>query len=219
MPLLVVKVTRNESGTGPAGIVAAAVIAAGCGEKSKATAMPAGPAPDSFRVAFTTSKGTFVVQANRQWAPNGVDRFYALATSGFFDDNRFFRVLPGYIAQFGINNEKKVNEGWDKLALADDPRTESNARGTLVFTTSGPNTRSHQLFINLKDNPKLDSQGFVPFGRVVSGMAVADSLYDDYGDDPQQHLISTLGNNYLLRMFPKLDYIISAKLVADSASR
>jgi cyclophilin family peptidyl-prolyl cis-trans isomerase len=198
---------------------AIALFVSACGEKSQSAAMPAGPVPDSFRVAFTTSKGTFVVQANRAWAPNGVDRFYALATTGFFDDNRFFRVLPNYIAQFGINDRKAVNEQWDAKPIPDDPRKESNTRGTLVFTASGPNTRSHQVFINLKDNPKLDAQGFVPFGRVVSGMEVADSLYDDYGDDPQQHLISTLGNNYLLRMFPKLDYIISAKVITDSASR
>jgi peptidyl-prolyl cis-trans isomerase A (cyclophilin A) len=199
-------------------LLATVAIAGGCGDKSKQATVTAGAAPDSFRVAFTTSKGTFVVQATRAWAPNGADRFYALATSGFFDDNRFFRVLPNYIAQFGINDKKEVNERWDAQPLPDDPRKESNARGTLVFTTSGPNTRSHQVFINLKDNTKLDSQGFVPFARVVSGMEVADSLYDDYGDDPQQHLISTLGNNYLLRMFPKLDYIISAKLVTDTAT-
>ncbi|MFL5562470.1 MAG: peptidylprolyl isomerase [Gemmatimonadaceae bacterium] len=200
-------------------VLGVATLLAACGEKSRPAAVPTGPAPDSFRVAFTTSKGSFVVQANRGWAPNGVDRFYALATTGFFDDNRFFRVLPGYIAQFGINNEKKVNEEWDKRPLPDDPRTQSNARGTLVFTTSGPNTRSHQLFINLKDNPKLDTQGFVPFGRVVSGMEVVDSLDDEYGDTPKQQLISTLGNNYLLRMFPHLDYIVTAKLVTDTTSR
>jgi peptidyl-prolyl cis-trans isomerase A (cyclophilin A) len=199
-------------------VVVSIAVAAGCGDKGKATTTPAGPAPDSFRVAFITSKGSFVVQANRSWAPNGADRFYALASSGFFDDNRFFRVLPGYIAQFGINDRKAVNEQWDATPLPDDPRKESNARGTLVFTTSGPNSRSHQIFINLKDNPKLDAQGFVPFGRVISGMAVVDSLYDDYGDDPQQRLISTLGNNYLLRMFPKLDYIVTARLVADTGA-
>jgi peptidyl-prolyl cis-trans isomerase A (cyclophilin A) len=198
---------------------ALALFAVACGEKSQSAAVPSGPVPDSFRVVFTTSKGSIVVQANRAWAPNGVARFYALAKSGFFDGDRFFRVLPGYIAQFGINDRKAVNEQWDAKPIPDDPRKQSNARGTLVFTTNGAGTRSHQLFINLKDNPKLDTQGFVPFGRVVSGMEVADSLYDDYGDDPQQHLISALGNNYLLRMFPKLDYIISAKLVADSASR
>lgn len=199
--------------TFPAMLLAVLSALAACGGSSKdAGAVPSGPAPDSFRVAFATSKGTFVVQANRAWSPNGADRFYALVRSGFFDENRFFRVLPGYIAQFGINDQKKVNERWDKEPLPDDPRRESNARGTLVFTTSGPNTRSHQLFINLKDNPKLDTQGFVPFGRVVSGMAVVDSLDDEYGDTPQQQMIQALGNNYLLRMFPKLDYITTAKI-------
>ena len=198
--------------------VLAVAFAMACGGSKDATATPAGPAPASFRVAFTTNKGTFVVEATRAWAPNGADRFYALARSGFFDDNRFFRVLPGYIAQFGINNEKKVNERWEEQQLADDPRKETNARGTIVFTTNGANSRSHQLFINLKDNPKLDAQGFVPVGRVVSGMEVVDSLYDDYGDAPQQRLISTLGNNYLLRMFPKLDYITTARIVGDSTA-
>ena len=193
-------------------------LLAGCGSRGDSASTAAGPAPDSFRVAFATSKGTFVVQATRAWSPNGVDRFYALTRAGFFDDNRFFRVLPGYIAQFGINDKKSVNEQWDKKPIPDDPRREGNARGTVVFTTSGPNTRSHQLFINLKDNPKLDAQGFVPFGRVVSGMAVIDSLYDDYGDTPQQQMIQALGNNYLLRMFPKLDYITTARIVGDSAA-
>jgi len=199
-----------------AALIVAALAA--CGGSKDAGSTPAGPAPDSFRVAFTTNKGTFVVAATRAWSPNGADRFYALAKSGFFDDNRFFRVLPGYIAQFGINDQKKVNQRWDDKPLPDDPRKETNARGTIVFTTNGANSRSHQLFINLKDNPKLDAQGFVPFGRVVSGMAVLDSLYDDYGDAPQQQLISTLGNNYLLRMFPRLDYITTATVVADSAA-
>ena len=192
--------------------VLAVGLAVACGRSKDATATPAGPAPDSFRVTFATNRGTFVVEATRAWAPNGADRFYALAKSGFFDDNRFFRVLPGYIAQFGINDQKKVNERWDDQPIPDDPRKETNARGTIVFTTNGANSRSHQLFINLKDNPKLDAQGFVPFGRVVSGMEVVDSLYDDYGDAPQQRLISTLGNNYLLRMFPKLDYLTTAKV-------
>lgn len=185
---------------------------AACGPSKDVPAIPSGPAPDSFRVAFATSKGTFVVEAIRAWSPNGADRFYALARTGFFDENRFFRVLPGYIAQFGINDQKKVNEQWDAKPIPDDPARQSNARGTLVFTSSGPNTRSHQLFINLKDNPKLDAQGFVPFGRVVSGMAVVDSLYDEYGETPQQQMIQALGNNYLLRMFPKLDYITTAKI-------
>lgn len=199
--------------------VLALIAAAACGDKPGASsAAPGGPAPDTFHVSFETSRGTFVVEGIRAWSPNGADRFYALAREGFFDENRFFRVLPGYIAQFGINDEKKANERWDARPIPDDPARESNARGTIVFTTSGPDTRSHQLFINLKDNRKLDSQGFVPFGRVISGMEVVDSLYDDYGEDPQQRLISTLGNNYLLRMFPKLDYVTTARIVGDSAA-
>lgn len=192
-----------------------AVLTACSGSSRDAAAAPAGPAPDSFRVAFTTSKGTFLVDAHRPWSPNGADRFYALVRGGFFDENRFFRVLPGYIAQFGINDRKKVNERWD-APIRDDPRRESNLRGTLVFTSSGPDTRAHQLFINLADNKRLDAQGFVPVARVVSGMEVVDSLYDDYGEAPVQQLIATLGNNYLLRMFPKLDYITTARIVSDS---
>lgn len=200
-------------------LLAACVAATlACGGSSKDAATPAGPAPDSFRVAFTTSKGTFVVQADRAWAPNGADRFYALTRAGFFDEDRFFRVLPAYIAQFGINDDRKVNEQWDAKTIPDDPPRRSNARGTVVFTHTGPNTRSHQLFINLADNKRLDTQGFVPFGHVVSGMDVVDSLYSDYGDTPRQQLIATLGNNYLLRMFPKLDYVRTARLVTDSAA-
>ena len=194
---------------------------AACGEKPGASgAAPAGPAPDTFRVAFETSRGPFVIEAIRAWAPNGADRFYALIRDGFFDENRFFRVVPGFIAQFGINTEKSVNERWDDRPLPDDPPTQSNARGTIVFTSQGPDTRSHQMFVNLGDNKRLDKQGFTPFGRVVSGMAVVDSIYSGYGERPVQQLIQTLGNSYLTRMFPRLDYIKSAKLVsAPSASR
>ena len=191
------------------------LVAAACGDKSGSVQgrAPAGPAPDSFRVAFETSRGTFVVEAIRGWAPNGADRFYALALEGFFDDDRFFRVVPGFIAQFGINTEKQVNERWDDAKLPDDPPRQSNARGTLVFSSDGPNSRSHQMFVNLADNKRLDGQGFVPFGRVVSGMEVVDSIYGGYGEAPVQQLIQTLGNSYLARMFPKLDYIKSAKIL------
>jgi peptidyl-prolyl cis-trans isomerase A (cyclophilin A) len=200
------------------GVLTFAASAAACGDRQGASRdAPSGPAPDTFRVSFETSRGSFVVEGIRAWAPDGADRFHALAASGFFDENRFFRVIPGYIAQFGINDDKKINERWENQPLGDDPRKVSNTRGTLVFTSNGPGTRSHQVFINLKDNPKLDDQGFVPVGRIVSGMEVVDSLYDDYGDTPRQQLISTLGNNYLLRMFPKLDYIRTAKVVPGSA--
>ena len=197
---------------------ALALLTLACG-KEPSRAAPAGPAPDSFRVAFETSKGRFVVEAVRAWAPNGADRFYALAREGFFDGERFFRVVPGFVAQFGIADDRKANERWEKLPLPDDPVRQHNVRGTIVFTTDGPNTRTHQMFVNLADNSRLDRDGFAPFGRVVEGMAVVDSLYDDYGDDPQQHLISTLGNNYLQRMFPKLDYIVTARVVGDTAKR
>lgn len=175
---------------------------------------PAGPAPDSFRVAFRTNRGTFVVQANRAWAPKGVQRFYELASEGFFDENRFYRVLPGFIAQFGANDDRRRNERWEKTPLPDDPRREKNLRGTMAYAMLGPDSRTHQLFVSLKDNPGLDAQGFVPIGRVVEGMSVVDSLYDEYGEDPKYHLIATQGNKYLARMFPKLDYIRTATIVA-----
>ena len=198
--------------------LALALLTIACG-REQPRAAPAGPAPDTFRVAFETSKGRFVVEAVRAWAPNGADRFHAMARERFFDGERFFRVLPGFVAQFGIGDDRKANERWEKLPLPDDPVRQHNVRGTIVFTTDGPNTRTHQMFVNLGDNSRLDRDGFAPFGRVVEGMAVVDSLYDDYGDDPQQHLISTLGNNYLQRMFPKLDYIVTARVVGDSAPR
>jgi cyclophilin family peptidyl-prolyl cis-trans isomerase len=175
-----------------------------------------GPAPDSFRVAFETSKGNFVVQVDRAWSPHGADRFYELAASGFFDDQRFFRVLSGYIAQFGASGTRETNELWEGKKIPDDPRRQSNARGTVSFASDGPDTRTHQLFVNLKDNPKLDAQGFVPIGRVVDGLSVVDALNDDYGESPKYHLIATLGNSYLRRMFPKLDYIKTARVVGDT---
>jgi peptidyl-prolyl cis-trans isomerase A (cyclophilin A) len=185
----------------------------GCGESKPARQAPPGPVPDSFRVSFATSKGTFVVQAYKAWAPIGVERFYRLAGEGFFDENRFYRVLPGFIAQFGANDDPTRNKAWEEKPLADDPKRERNVRGTVSFAFVGPGTRTHQLFVNLKDNASLDAQGFVPIGRVIEGMSVADSLYDDYGEIPKYHLIATMGNKYLARMFPKLDYITRADLV------
>lgn len=175
-----------------------------------------GTAPDSFRVAFETSRGRFVVAVNRAWAPHGADRFYELVANRFFDDQRFFRVLSGYIAQFGASGDPKVSKLWEGRKIPDDPRRETNARGTISFASDGPDSRIHQLFINLKDNPRLDPQGFVPIGRVVEGMSVVDALYDDSGEAPRYHMIATLGNSYLQRMFPKLDYIETARVVGDS---
>lgn len=170
------------------------------------------PAPDSFKVTFETSRGPFVVQVNRAWSPNGADRFYELVGEGFFDDSYFFRVLPDFIVQFGANNDPKRNERWEKKAIPDDSVKQSNKRGTLTFAMQGENSRAHQLFVNLSDNPQLDKQGFAPIGFVVSGMPVVDSLYSGYQESPSYHLIATLGNSYLRRMFPKLDLIRTAKI-------
>lgn len=183
----------------------------GCG-RERAPEVVAGPAPDSFRVAMATSKGDLVVAVYKAWSPHGADRFYQLVSERFFDDQRFFRVLPQYIAQFGANDDPEWNKRAGKVKIPDDPPRESNRRGTLVFAADAPNTRSHQLFFNLKDNPRLDPQGFVPIGRVVEGMSVLDSVYDDYGETPKYHLIATLGNNYLQRMFPKMDFIKTARV-------
>ena len=192
-------------------------VAAACG-RDRPPEIVAGPAPDSFRVAIATSKGDLVVEVYKAWSPHGADRFYQLVSERFFDDQRFFRVLPQYIAQFGANDDPEWNERADKVKIPDDPRREDNRRGTLAYAADAPNTRSHQLFFNLKDNPGLDAQGFVPIGRVVEGVAVLDSIFDDYGETPKYHLIATLGNNYLQRMFPKMDYIRTARVVGAPAA-
>jgi len=198
-------------------LLVALFATAGCSDRS-APPPVVGPAPDSFHVALATSKGNVVVAVYKSWSPHGADRFYRLVSEGFFDDQRFFRVIPQYIAQFGASADPKKNDRWDDDKIPDDPRTQSNARGTLSFAAEAPNTRSHQLFFNLKDNPKLDPQGFVPIGRVVEGMSVLDSLYDEYGDTPKYRLVATLGNEYLHRMFPRMDYIKSARVVAAPAT-
>ena len=195
-----------------AALAAIVCLAAACADRSPKSATVAGPAPDSFRVAFETTRGTFVVEAVRAWAPVGADRFYQLAQEHFFDENRFFRVVPGFVAQFGLNDDRKANERWDAMKLTDDSVRQSNTRGMIVFTNSGPNSRSHQMFVNLADNARLDKAHFAPFGRVVEGMAVVDSIYSGYEDAPEQQFIMTLGNSYLTRMFPKLDYIRTARI-------
>jgi len=193
-------------------LIATVPAALACG-RDKTPEVVAGPAPDSFRVALSTSKGDLVVAIYKAWSPHGADRFYQLVSEGFFDDQRFFRVIPQYIAQFGASADPKKNDRWDDAKIPDDPRTQSNTRGTLSFAAEAPNSRSHQLFFNLKDNPKLDPQNFIPIGRVVDGMAVLDALYDDYGDTPKYRLVATLGNEYLHRMFPRMDYIKTARVV------
>ena len=160
-----------------------------------------------------------MVEVTRAWAPKGADRFYRLVTEGYFKDVRFFRVLPGFMAQFGLSGNPALNAKMDTLRIPDDPVTQSNKRGTLTFATAGPNTRSNQFFLNYGDNASLDVQGFSPFGRVVDGMTVVDAMYGGYGEGapngkgPSQELIATQGNAYLQRAFPKLDYVKSATIV------
>jgi peptidyl-prolyl cis-trans isomerase A (cyclophilin A) len=195
-----------------ASLFAALVAATACSDRS-APPPVVGPTPDTFHVALATSKGNVVVAVYKAWSPHGADRFHRLVSEGFFDEQRFFRVIP----QYGASADPKKNDRWDDDKIPDDPRTQSNSRGTLSFAAEAPNTRSHQLFFNLKDNPKLDPQGFIPIGRVVEGMGVLDSLYDEYGDTPKYRLVATLGNEYLHRMFPRMDYIKSARVVAGPA--
>jgi peptidyl-prolyl cis-trans isomerase A (cyclophilin A) len=168
--------------------------------------------PAVFRVIFTTSKGPFTVEVHRDWAPNGGDRFYELVKSGFFDDARFFRVVPNFIVQWGINKDPVVQLNWRTKTIPDDPVMQSNRHGTVTFATAGANTRTTQLFINLADNPALDGQGFAPFGQVISGLNVVESLYSGYGEMPDQNEIQMQGNAYLQAQFPKLDYIETAKI-------
>ena len=175
-------------------------------------------APETYQVKFDTSKGDFTVSVTRAWAPLGADRFYDLAKHHFFDNESFFRVLKGFVAQFGISAYPPVNAVWEKATIKDDPVTESNKKYFLTFATAGPNTRTTQLFINLADNPRLDTMGFAPFGQVTDGMNVVDTLYADYGEGapggsgPNQDEIQKQGKPYLDKNFPKLDYIKTTTL-------
>ncbi len=179
------------------------------------------PAPDSFRVEFQTTRGPFTVMAHRDWSPFGVDRFYFLVSNGYYDDVYFFRVVKGYIAQWGISGNPLVNAAWRGRDIPDDPVLRSNQRGTVAFARGGPHSRDVQLFVNERDNPRLDTLGgigFPPIARVVTGMGVIDSLYSGYGNGPprghgpSQDSIEKEGNAYLKRHFPLLDHIISAQV-------
>jgi peptidyl-prolyl cis-trans isomerase A (cyclophilin A) len=169
-------------------------------------------APDTYKAAFDTSAGAFVVEVHRDWAPNGADRFYNLVKYGFYDEGRFFRVVPNFMVQWGINGDPAVQALWRSANLKDDPTKQSNRRGYITFATAGPNTRTTQVFINFKDNGFLDNQGFAPFGQVVSGMDVVDKITSQYGEKPNQGQIQAAGNAYLEKEFPKLDYIKKATI-------
>ncbi|MGP0076475.1 MAG: peptidylprolyl isomerase [Bryobacteraceae bacterium] len=175
--------------------------------------------PEVFRVKFQTSQGDVVVEATRAWAPHGADRFHELVRMKYFDQGRFFRVVPGFIAQFGVHRDFSVQEKWRTMFIPDDPPREKNLRGTLAFAKSDPGTRAVEIFINLADNKALDDQGFVPFAKVVQGMDVVDKFYSGYGEmrpegkyiDPGR--VEGEANEYLTQRFPNLDFIIRTEFV------
>ena len=175
--------------------------------------------PEVFRVKFETSQGDVIVEATRAWAPRGVDRFHELVRMGYFTQGRFFRVVPGFIAQFGVHRDYDVHTVWRTLFIVDDPPQQKNVRGTLAFAQSGKNTRATEIFINLADNAILDDEGFVPFAKVVEGMDAVDRFYAGYGEmRPQGKFIDPGGveeggNAYLIPRFPKLDYIKQASVL------
>jgi peptidyl-prolyl cis-trans isomerase A (cyclophilin A) len=176
-------------------------------------------APDMYKATFDTSKGPFVIEVHRDWAPLGADRFYNLVKNGYYDDCRFFRVIDGFMAQIGMNGNPAVQSAWTSARLQDDPVKQSNKKGFVTFAHAGPNTRTTQFFINYGDNGQsLDKQGFPPFGQITSGMDVVEKLYSGYGDGPprgrgpSQGQITAEGNAYLVKDFPKLDFVKKATI-------
>ena len=177
------------------------------------------PSPAEYRVSVETTKGTFVIAVTRALAPRGADRFSRLVRAGYFDDSRFFRVVPGFIAQFGIPGDPAITRVWKDRRMPDDSARASNVRGMIAYAMTGPNTRTTQLFISLVDNSRIDAQGFAPIGRVVSGMEVVDQLYGGYGETAgggmragRQERMMNEGNQHLDRDFPKLDRIVKARV-------
>ena len=198
-----------------AGIVAAAAcLLAACHKEQ-----PKIVVPEVYRVKFETTQGDFTVEVTRAWSPHAADRFHELIRMKFYDRSRFYRVLKGFIAQFGVHRDFKVQDVWRNLFIADDPPQQKNVRGTLAFAKSGPNTRATEVFINLKDNPDLDDQGFIPFAKIVEGADVPDKLYSGYGEmrpigkDIDGGRVEEEANEYLVPRFPKLDYIKGAEFV------
>lgn len=173
-------------------------------------------APSTYAVAFDTTKGRFVVTVHRAWAPRGADRFYNLVRARFFDGDEFFRVVKGFVVQFGMSPYPAVSTAWENANIKDDPVKAHNTVGTITFADGGPNTRTTQVFVNLGNNSaNLDPQGFAPFGRVTSGMEVVEKLYGGYDDRPtnDQPQIARQGNAFLKKHFPKLDAVVRARVV------
>ena len=175
-------------------------------------------APDTFNAVFKTTKGDVTIEVHRDWSPLGADRFYNMVKIGYFTDIAFFRVISGFMAQFGIHGDPAVSAKWRDAKISDDPVKESNTKGRISFATAGPGTRTTQLFINYGNNGNLDSMGFSPFGEVTEGMEVIENIYSGYGEGapsgqgPRQDLAQMQGNEYIKKDFPKLDYVISASI-------
>jgi peptidyl-prolyl cis-trans isomerase A (cyclophilin A) len=170
-------------------------------------------APSRYDAAFKTTAGTFVIEVTRAWSPRGADRFYDLVKHGFYDGASFFRVVPGFVVQFGLTPNPAVNKAWSGATIPDDPVKESNRAGYVSFASAGPNTRTTQIFVNLGDNERLDSMGFSPFGKVVSGMSAVRAIYGGYAERPDQGAISARGDAYLKKSFPKLTRVLRASIV------
>jgi peptidyl-prolyl cis-trans isomerase A (cyclophilin A) len=172
--------------------------------------------PDVFRVNLDTSKGAVVLEITRAWAPSGADHFYQLVRNGYYDGDRFYRVVPRFVVQFGINGDAQVSQLWSSLRIPDDPVKQKNRKGTMTFASSGPGARTTQVFVNMRDNVSLDRQGFAPIGRVAEGIEVLERLCGGYGDMPPRGSgpdgveIERQGNTYLENHFPRLDYIKKA---------
>lgn len=180
-------------------------------------------APETFKTSFNTTKGDFVIEVHRDWSPLGADRFYNLVKNGFFTDVSFYRVLQGSLVQFGAAPDPKVAAAWSTAPIQDDPVKQTNTRGRVSFAMGGPNTRTTQLFINLKNNSPYDGMGFAPIGEVVEGIEVVDSFYAGYGDmaeqggqGPSQQQVALEGKAYLDKNFPNLDRIVSATVTFEA---
>jgi peptidyl-prolyl cis-trans isomerase A (cyclophilin A) len=188
-------------------------------EKLKNPTLADEKAPETFKVKFNTTKGDIVLDVTREWSPLGADRFYNLVKAGYFTDIAFFRVIGGFMAQFGIHGDPAISAAWRPARIQDDPVKQSNARGYVSYAMGGPDTRTTQFFINFGNNSQLDSMGFSPFAKVTEGMDVVDGIYSGYGEGaprgtgPDQGLVQMQGNAYLQKNFPKLDYIKSAELL------
>lgn len=198
------------------------LISANQSATSAALRNPAGltePAPATYTANFDTSAGSFVITVHREWAPHGADRFYNLVKHGFYNDARFFRAVPGFMVQFGLHGDPVISALWRNSRIPPDKVTQSNRRGYVTFAMgASPDTRTTQVFINFVNNARLDAMGFAPFGEVTTGMDVVDKIYTGYGEGaprgkgPAQPRIQAEGNAYLMKEFPRLDYIKTATI-------